>query len=165
MLKIFIGIVLLCFSFGGYLQFLVPLAGAVIIISQLVQMRKMDAVFNTSIVSAVTFAAYEVLSAILYMLPIYETANFSSYLYAGKIILGSALLIALYSAFKNRYGRRTFGIIGLILMNVGSAAVVMLAPVFQFGYDEVTVAMAVLVYAFVLGYIGTDMRMIHLSEA
>ena len=59
MLKIFVGIVLLCFSFGDYVQFAAPFAGAVIIAYELVQMRKMDESFNTAIVSAVAFAVYQ----------------------------------------------------------------------------------------------------------
>ena len=159
MLKIFVGIVLLCFSFGDYLQFLVPLAGAVVIARQLIQMRRLDDSFNTAIVGAVVFAAYEVISMVLYLLPIYETGNFSSYLYTGKIIISSLLLLALYVAFHRGYSRKVFG------MNVGTAAVVLVTPVFNLGYDEITKAMAVLVYAFIFGYIGSDMRMMHLSEA
>lgn len=165
MLKIFIGIVLLCFSFGDYLQFLVPLAGAIVIVGELIQMRRLDDSFNTAIVSAVAFAAYEVISMVLYLLPIYETGNFSSYLYTGKIILSTILLLTLYAAFKRGYGRRVFGIFGLIAMNVGTAAVILLEPILSLGYDEITVGMAVLVYAFILGYVGSDMRMMYLSEA
>lgn len=165
MLKIFVGIVLLCFSFGDYLQFLVPLAGAVVIARQLIQMRRLDDSFNTAIVGAVVFAAYEVISMVLYLLPIYETGNFSSYLYTGKIIISSLLLLALYVAFHRGYSRKVFGIFGIICMNVGTAAVVLVTPVFNMGYDEITKAMAVLVYAFIFGYIGSDMRMMHLSEA
>ena len=164
MLKIFVGIVLLCFSFGEYVQFLAPFAGAVIIAYELIQMRKIDDSFNTVIVSAVVFATYQLISAILYMLPIYETGNFSSYLYTGKVLLGVFLLLTLYAAFKRGYGRRAFGIFGLIAMNIGTAAVVLLAPVFHFGYDEITVGMAALVYAFILGYVGSDMRLMYLSE-
>lgn len=164
MLKIFVGIVLLCFSFGEYTQFLAPFAGAVIIAYELIQMKRLDDSFNTVIVSAVVFAVYQVISAILYMLPIYETGNFGSYLYVGKVLLGVLLLLTLYAAFKRGYGRRVFGIFGLIAMNVGTAAVVLLAPVFHFGYDEITIGMAALVYAFIIGYVGSDMRMMYLSE-
>lgn len=164
MLKIFVGIVLLCFSVGDYVQFAAPFAGAVIIAYELVQMRKMDESFNTAIVSAVAFAVYQLISVGLSFLPIYETGNFSGYLYAGKTILITILLLTLYAAFKRGYDRRVFGIFGLIAMNVGTAAVILLAPVINLGYDEITIGMAALVYAFILGYVGSDMRMMYLSE-
>ena len=164
MLKIFAGIILLCFSFGGYLQFLVPFIGAVVIAYELNQMRRLDSSFNAAIAMAAAAAAYEMVSTVLSLLPIYKTGNFSSYLFTGKIILSSLLLLTLYIAFKKAFGRRVFGIFGLIAMNVGSAAVVLLTPVLNLGYDVITKAMAVLVYAFVLGYIGSDMRMIYLSQ-
>lgn len=164
MLRIFVGIALLCCSFGGYLQFLLPLAGTVIIARELMEMRNLDTGFGVGFVSAAILAVYQVASVIIYRMPLYETGDFSSYLYTGRILLISLLLATLFVAFKRAYGRRVFGIIGLIAMNAGTAVVVLLGPVLNLGYDEVTIAMAVLVYAFVLGYISTDMRIMYLED-
>ena len=164
MLKIFVGIVLICFSFGDYVQFAAPFTGAVIIAYELVQNRRPGDHFNAAIVSAMVFAVYQLLSTVLSILPIYEADDLGSYLYTGRILLGTVLLLTLYIGFKRGYDRRVFGIFGLIAMHGGTAAVVLLAPVLDLQYDEITIGMAALVYAFILGYVGSDLRLMYLSE-
>lgn len=164
MFKIFIGIILMCCSFGNYTQFLLPLIGAGIVAFELNRMRAIHDNYNMSLAATVIFAAYQVISAVLYKLPIYETSNFSSYLYAGSTVLLCVLLASLYISFKNEYGRKVYGIFCLMAMNVGCAAVILLGPVLNLGYDVITIAMAVLIYAFVFGFIAVDLRLMYLAD-
>lgn len=163
-LKLFVGVVLLCMNIGGLAQFILPLIGAAIIAVQIAKLRNNECLFPAGLILTVLTAVCSGAGAILYLMPAYGEAM-DSLMFYGRIFLTCLVFLSLFIGCRAYTGQKFHSFILLSLMHLGVAAVTILNPIFHFGYDTFTKGMAGMVYMFILMYVFVDMQELDLDES
>lgn len=156
-LKVFVGVVLLCMNVGGLAQFILPLIGAVIIAVQISKLKSSECCFPAGLILTALTAVCSGAGAILYLMPAYgESMN--SLMFYGRILLTCLVFLSLFIGCRAYTGQKFHSFAFLCTMHLGVAAVAFLNPMFHFGYDLFTKGMAGMVYMFILLYVYVDMQ-------
>lgn len=162
-LKVFVGVVLLCMNIGGLAQFILPLIGAVIIAVQIIKLRNSECCFPAGLILTVLTAICSGAGAILYLMPAYgESMN--SLMFFGRILLSCLVFLSLFIGCRAYAGGKFYSFLMLCTMHLGVAAAAFLNPLLHLGYDLFTKGMAGMVYMFILMYVYVDMQYLELSE-
>lgn len=162
-LKVFVGVVLLCMNIGGLAQFILPLMGAVIISVQIVKLRGSDCCFPAGLILTALTAACSGAGAILYFIPAYGGAM-DSLMFFGRILLTCLVFLSLFIGCRACTGEKFYSFSLLCIMHLGVAAVAFLNPILHFNYDLFTKGMAGMVYMFILMYVYVDMQNLIIDE-
>ena len=159
MIRLFWGIVLLCFHTGGFLQYLLPFFGAIAAAVELFAIKKQSSFFKWGFIASVLLIIYNSIGGIIQILDLSEAFT-GSLFFAGRTILMCVLLAALYLGIRQNFGEKFMSLFSLSVLLAGTAVFLLLDPVYHFHHDIFTMGMVVLVYVFALGYVFTELRLV-----